>query len=87
MSSGWEPPVEVCDVPDYFGEWLEGIRDMRANERSMYLRVKEIVTLDSGAVSRLQSLRRFASRTTPPHASALRTIVAVPGSGTVEIVQ
>ncbi|MES1951930.1 hypothetical protein S4A8_13795 [Salinisphaera sp. S4-8] len=32
-------------VPDYFDELLERIRDIRASERRMYLRVKEIFTL------------------------------------------
>ena len=33
------------DVPDYFDELLERIRDIRASERRMYLRVKEILAL------------------------------------------
>ena len=32
-------------VPDYFGELLERIRDIRASERRMYLRVREILAL------------------------------------------
>jgi hypothetical protein len=36
------PPVEGSGVPDYFDELLERIRDIRASERRMYLRVKEI---------------------------------------------
>ncbi len=32
-------------VPDYFNELLERIRDIRASERRMYLRVKEILAL------------------------------------------
>lgn len=32
-------------VPDYFDDLLERIRDIRASERRMYLRVKEIFTL------------------------------------------
>lgn len=32
-------------VPDYFDELLERIRDIRASERRMYLRVKEILSL------------------------------------------
>ncbi len=32
-------------VPDYFDELLERIRDIRASERRMYLRVKEILAL------------------------------------------
>ncbi len=39
------PPVGQSQVPDYFDEMLERIRDIRASERRMYLRVKEIFTL------------------------------------------
>ena len=41
------PPVEGSGVPDYFDELLERIRDIRASERRMYLRVKEIFTMAS----------------------------------------
>lgn len=36
------PPVAGSKVPDYFDEMLERIRDIRASERRMYLRVREI---------------------------------------------
>jgi hypothetical protein len=39
------PPVTGSGVPDYFDELLERIRDIRASERRMYLRVKEIFAL------------------------------------------
>ena len=39
------PPVEGSGVPDYFDEMLERIRDIRASEKRMYLRVKEIFAL------------------------------------------
>ncbi|MCF7849991.1 MAG: virulence RhuM family protein, partial [Kiritimatiellales bacterium] len=39
------PPVEGSGVPDYFDEMLARIRDIRASERRMYLRVKEIFAL------------------------------------------
>ena len=39
------PPVEGSGVPDYFDELLERIRDIRASERRMYLRVKEIFAM------------------------------------------
>jgi hypothetical protein len=46
------PPVKSSGVPDYFDEILERIRDIRASEKRMYLRVREIFTLagdyDSG---------------------------------------
>lgn len=35
------PPVKGSSVPDYFDEMLERIRDIRASERRMYLRVRE----------------------------------------------
>jgi hypothetical protein len=39
------PPVTGSTVPDYFDEMLERIRDIRASERRMYLRVKEIFAM------------------------------------------
>lgn len=39
------PPVQGSAVPDYFDEMLERIRDIRASERRMYLRVKEIFAM------------------------------------------
>ncbi len=39
------PPVGQSAVPDYFDEMLERIRDIRASERRVYLRVKDIFTL------------------------------------------
>jgi hypothetical protein len=39
------PPVAGSGVPDYFDEMLERIRDIRATERRMYLRVKEIFAM------------------------------------------
>ena len=39
------PPVAGSGVPDYFDELLERIRDIRASERRMYLRVKELFAL------------------------------------------
>jgi hypothetical protein len=36
------PPVKGSPVPDYFDEMLARIRDIRASERRMYLRVREI---------------------------------------------
>ena len=32
-------------VPDYFDEFLARIRDIRASEKRMYLRVREIIAL------------------------------------------
>ncbi|MBU4426184.1 MAG: virulence RhuM family protein, partial [Proteobacteria bacterium] len=39
------PPVKDSAVPDYFDELLARIRDIRASERRMYLRVKEIFAI------------------------------------------
>jgi len=39
------PPVGGSAVPDYFDEMLERIRDIRASERRVYLRVKDIFTM------------------------------------------
>ena len=39
------PPVEGRGIPDHFDELLERIRDIRASERRVYLRVREIFAL------------------------------------------
>lgn len=39
------PPVDGSGVPDYFDELLARIRDIRASERRMYLRVRDIFAL------------------------------------------
>lgn len=39
------PPVKGLAVPDYFDEMLVRIRDIRASERRMYLRVREIFAM------------------------------------------
>lgn len=39
------PPVKGSAVPDYFDELLARIRDIRASERRMYLRVKDIFAM------------------------------------------
>jgi hypothetical protein len=39
------PPVKGSALPDYFDEMLERIRDIRASERRMYLRVREIFAM------------------------------------------
>jgi hypothetical protein len=39
------PPVKDSAVPDYFDEMLARIRDIRASERRMYLRVREIFAM------------------------------------------
>ncbi|HQZ98537.1 MAG TPA: virulence RhuM family protein [Pyrinomonadaceae bacterium] len=39
------PPVKGSPVPDYFNEMLERIRDIRASEKRVYLRVREIFAM------------------------------------------
>ncbi|ASK27029.1 virulence RhuM family protein [Neisseria chenwenguii] len=39
------PPVGTVPAPDYFDELLERIRDIRASEKRVYLRVREIFAL------------------------------------------
>ncbi|QEY23847.1 virulence RhuM family protein [Neisseria animalis] len=39
------PPVGTLPAPDYFDELLERIRDIRASEKRIYLRVREIFAL------------------------------------------
>ena len=39
------PPVRGSAIPDYFDELLARIRDIRASERRMYLRVREIFAM------------------------------------------
>ena len=39
------PPIRGLGLPDYFDEMLERIRDIRASERRMYLRVREIFAM------------------------------------------
>ncbi|MBF7957109.1 virulence RhuM family protein [Rahnella victoriana] len=39
------PPVGQSVVPDYFDEMLERIRDIRASERRIYLRIKDIFAM------------------------------------------
>ncbi len=41
------PPMEGSGLPDRFNELIERIRDIRASERRMYLRVREIFALAS----------------------------------------
>lgn len=39
------PPVDGSGIPDYFDELLERIRDIRASEARVYLRVREIFAM------------------------------------------
>ncbi len=40
-----DPPVKGSSVRDYFSEMLERIRDIRASEKRVYLRVREIFAM------------------------------------------
>ncbi len=53
------PPVGQSVMPDYFGEMLERIRDIRASERRVYLRVREIFALAADYEPSLQETTRF----------------------------
>jgi hypothetical protein len=53
------PPVGDSMVPDRFGELLERIRDIRASERRMYLRVREIFALAADYAPTLPETTRF----------------------------
>ncbi len=55
------PPVADSEVPDYFDEMLERIRDIRASERRMYLRVREIFKLAADYEPSLSETTKFFS--------------------------
>ncbi|MCD6486829.1 MAG: virulence RhuM family protein [Syntrophobacterales bacterium] len=55
------PPVAGSAVPDYFDEMLERIRDIRASERRMYLRVREIFAMAADYEPSLPETTRFFS--------------------------
>lgn len=53
------PPVAGSGVPDRFDELLERIRDIRASERRMYLRVREIFAMAADYSPTLAETTRF----------------------------
>lgn len=53
------PPVVSSAVPDYFDEMLERIRDIRASERRVYLRVREIFALAADYQPSLKEITKF----------------------------
>lgn len=55
------PPVADSAVPDYFAEMLERLRDIRASERRMYLRVREIFAMAADYEPTLAETTRFFS--------------------------
>lgn len=52
-------PVGTSAVPDYFDEMLERIRDIRASERRVYLRVREIFALAADYQPSLKETTQF----------------------------
>jgi len=55
------PPAAGSAVPDYFDEMLERIRDIRASERRMYLRVREIFAMAADYEPSLSETTKFFS--------------------------
>lgn len=53
------PPVAGSAAPDRFDELLEHIRDIRASERRMYLRVREIFAMAADYAPSLPETTRF----------------------------
>ena len=53
------PPVAGSAVPDRFDELLSRIRDIRASERRMYLRVREIFAMAADYAPALPETTRF----------------------------
>ena len=53
------PPAAGAGIPDYFDELLERIRDIRASERRMYLRVKEIFAMAADHQPSARETARF----------------------------
>lgn len=53
------PPVGSSVVPDYFDEMLDRIRDIRASERRMYLRIRDIFSLAADYEPSLQETTQF----------------------------
>ncbi|MDI1297842.1 virulence RhuM family protein [Methylotenera sp.] len=55
------PPVAGSAIPDYFAEMLARVRDIRASERRMYLRVREIFALAADYAPTLAETTKFFS--------------------------
>jgi len=53
------PPVDGLAAPDYFDELLERIRDIRASEKRVYLRVREIFALAADYDARRPEVMAF----------------------------
>jgi hypothetical protein len=70
------PPVAGSGVSDRFDELLERIRDIRASERRMYLRVREIFSM---AADYAPSLPETCRKTKPIPMRQLNTSASQPG--------
>jgi len=55
------PPGQDSGIPDYFDEMLERIRDIRASEKRMYLRVKEIFAMAADYQPNREDTKKFFS--------------------------
>src|ERR1017187_1338887 len=55
------PPVAGSSVPDHFADLLARIRDIRASERRMYLRVREIFAMAADYEPSLPETNQFFS--------------------------
>ncbi len=55
------PPVKESHVPDFFDEMLERVRDIRASERRMYLRVRDIFAMAADYEPSWRSTTEFFS--------------------------
>ncbi|MEP6494788.1 MAG: virulence RhuM family protein [bacterium] len=86
------PPIDGAGAPDYFDELLGRIRDIRASERRMYLRVREIFALagdydarsreTSGFFQTIQNKLHFAATgMTAPELIARRANHTLPNMG------
>jgi len=47
-------------VPDYFDEMLERIRDIRASERRIYLRIKDIFAMAAVKPAKKKRMKKLA---------------------------
>ncbi len=71
------PPVKGSVVPDYFDELLDRIRDIRASERRMYLRVREIFAMAADyEPSWLETIKFFSIMQNKLHFAATGMTVA-----------
>jgi hypothetical protein len=83
------PPAAGSGIPDYFDELPERIRDIRASEKRMYLRVREIFALaadcDTGRIPTAEFLRWCGRLCRGPGASPQASLLAKLGSQTQRV--